>query len=118
MDCDTTGIEPDYALVKYKKLAGGGVFRIVNRSLPLALKKLGYSQEEIEGIVAYCVGHGKLPQEGPLSRGALKDAGIGEDVLDGIEERLKASHSRGGAAPGSSFLSQGKGNPAGGHRGG
>jgi ribonucleoside-diphosphate reductase alpha chain len=91
MDCDTTGIEPDYALVKYKKLAGGGVFRIVNRSLPLALKKLGYSQEEIEGIVAYCVGHGKLPQEGPLSRGALKDAGIGEDVLDGIEERLKAS---------------------------
>lgn len=91
MDCDTTGIEPDYALVKYKKLAGGGVFRIVNRSLPLALKKLGYQREEIEGIVSYCVGHGKLPPEGPLSRGALKEIGIGEDVLDGIEERLKAS---------------------------
>ncbi len=91
MDCDTTGIEPDYALVKYKKLAGGGVFRIVNRSLPLALKQLGYSKEEIDGIVAYCVGHGKLPPEGPLSRGSLRDEGIGEDVLDGIEERLRGA---------------------------
>lgn len=91
MDCDTTGIEPDYALVKYKKLAGGGVFRIVNRSLPLALKKLGYSQEEIEEIVAYCVGHGALPPEGPLSREALKETGIEEDVLDSIEDRLKAA---------------------------
>ncbi len=91
MDCDTTGIEPDYALVKYKKLAGGGVFRIVNRSLPLALKQLGYSKREIEEIVAYCVGHGRLPLEGPLSRGSLQDAGIAEEVLDGIEERVKGS---------------------------
>jgi|SoiMethySBSTD1v2_1073268.scaffolds.fasta_scaffold03950_15 ribonucleoside-diphosphate reductase alpha chain len=53
MDCDTTGIEPDIALVKYKKLVGGGVFKIVNNTVPLALKKLGYSHEEIQGIVDY-----------------------------------------------------------------
>ncbi|MCX7787501.1 MAG: adenosylcobalamin-dependent ribonucleoside-diphosphate reductase [Spirochaetes bacterium] len=91
MDCDTTGIEPDYALVKYKKLAGGGVFRIVNRSLPLALKRLGYLKKEIEEIVTYCVGHGKLPPEGPLSRDSLKDAGIKEEILVSIEENLKGA---------------------------
>ncbi|HUX20872.1 MAG TPA: adenosylcobalamin-dependent ribonucleoside-diphosphate reductase, partial [Spirochaetia bacterium] len=56
MDCDTTGVEPDFALVKFKKLAGGGYFKIINRSIPPALKKLGYSKTEIEGIVRYCVG--------------------------------------------------------------
>lgn len=53
MDCDTTGIEPDIALVKYKKLVGGGLFKIVNNSVPLALQKLGYDSEQIEQIVAY-----------------------------------------------------------------
>ena len=65
MDCDTTGIEPDFALVKFKKLAGGGYFKIINRMVPLALQTLGYSQAEIEEIIRYAVGHGTL---GELAR--------------------------------------------------
>ena len=53
MDCDTTGIEPDLALVKYKKLVGGGMIKIVNNTVPLALWKLGYSQDQVNGIVSY-----------------------------------------------------------------
>ena len=60
MDCDTTGIEPDFALVKFKKLAGGGYFKIINRSVPSALEKLGYSSSQIEEIVGYAVGHGTI----------------------------------------------------------
>ncbi len=60
MDCDTTGVEPDFALVKFKKLAGGGYFKIINRCVPEALATLGYSQAEIDDIVAYAVGHGTL----------------------------------------------------------
>ena len=57
MDCDTTGIEPDIALVKYKQLAGGGMLKIVNQTVPLALKTLGYDQPQIESIVAYIDKH-------------------------------------------------------------
>ncbi len=60
MDCDTTGIEPDFALVKYKKLAGGGYFKIVNQSVPPALKKLGYTPPQIQEIVAYVTGTNTL----------------------------------------------------------
>ena len=60
MDCDTTGIEPDFALVKFKKLAGGGYFKIINRTVPAALKNLGYNEEQIEDIIRYAVGHGTL----------------------------------------------------------
>src|SRR5690625_3414350 len=56
MDCDTTGIEPDFALVKFKKLAGGGYFKIINNAVPVALARLGYTEEEISAIVAYAVG--------------------------------------------------------------
>ena len=62
MDCDTTGIEPDFALVKFKKLAGGGYFKIINRAVPEALRTLGYSEAEIAEIEAYAVGHGTLSQ--------------------------------------------------------
>jgi ribonucleoside-diphosphate reductase alpha chain len=58
MDCDTTGIEPDFALVKFKKLAGGGYFKIINRAVPEALRTLGYRESEIAEIEAYAVGHG------------------------------------------------------------
>ena len=54
MDCDTTGIEPDFALVKFKKLAGGGYFKIINQSVPAALRTLGYARGQIDEIVAYC----------------------------------------------------------------
>ena len=62
MDCDTTGIEPDFALVKFKKLAGGGYFKIINRAVPAALRTLGYRESEIAEIEAYAVGHGSLAQ--------------------------------------------------------
>ena len=62
MDCDTTGIEPDFALVKFKKLAGGGYFKIINRAVPPALRTLGYSESDIAEIEAYAVGHGDLNQ--------------------------------------------------------
>ena len=60
MDCDTTGIEPDFALVKFKKLAGGGYFKIINRAVPEALSMLGYSKDAIEAIITYAVGRGTL----------------------------------------------------------
>jgi ribonucleoside-diphosphate reductase alpha chain len=61
MDCDTTGIEPDFALVKFKKLSGGGYFKIINQSIPPALRKLGYSELEIGDVVTYAIGHKQLP---------------------------------------------------------
>ena len=60
MDCDTTGVEPDFALVKFKTLAGGGYFKIINRCVPEALASLGYTDAEADAIVAYAVGHGSL----------------------------------------------------------
>jgi ribonucleoside-diphosphate reductase alpha chain len=57
MDCDTTGVEPDFALVKFKKLSGGGYFKIINQSVPQSLKNLGYSQAENDAIVNFAVGH-------------------------------------------------------------
>ncbi|GER03121.1 hypothetical protein JCM17846_08030 [Iodidimonas nitroreducens] len=60
MDCDTTGIEPDFALVKFKKLAGGGYFKIINRIVPQALDVLGYEADEVRDIINYAVGHGTL----------------------------------------------------------
>src|SRR6185295_3054529 len=72
MDCDTTGIEPDFALVKFKKLAGGGYFKIINRAVPEALRVLGYSQAQIAEIEAYAVGHGNLAQAPGINHTTLK----------------------------------------------
>src|SRR3989449_11443787 len=60
MDCDTTGIEPDFALVKFKKLAGGGYFKIINQTVTLALQTLGYDGATVAGMVSYAIGHGSL----------------------------------------------------------
>ena len=60
MDCDTTGIEPDFSLVKFKKLVGGGSMQIVNLTIPRALKKLGYTSETIEAIVEYIADKGHV----------------------------------------------------------
>src|SRR5690606_10374380 len=60
MDCDTTGIEPDFSLVKFKKLVGGGSMQIVNQTIPRALAKLGYAEETIEAIVEYIATHGHV----------------------------------------------------------
>ncbi|MBI4042409.1 MAG: vitamin B12-dependent ribonucleotide reductase [Deltaproteobacteria bacterium] len=89
MDCDTTGIEPDFSLVKFKKLAGGGYFKIVNRAVPLALERLGYSEKEREEIIAYATGTLTLKDERlRIHWKALKEAGLSESSLKKIEESL------------------------------
>lgn len=89
MDCDTTGVEPDFALVKFKKLAGGGYFKIINQSIPPALKKLGYSQEQIEDIVAYCLGHKSLAGAPRINHEVLRTKGFTPEVLAKLEEALQ-----------------------------
>jgi ribonucleoside-diphosphate reductase alpha chain len=88
MDCDTTGIEPDYALVKYKKLAGGGYFKIINQSVPLALSRLGYTDSEIDEIVQYCVGSGSLDSSPHINRESLKKKGFTDEVIDQVQDEL------------------------------
>ena len=75
MDCDTTGIEPDFALVKFKKLAGGGYFKIINRAVPEALRALGYRESEIAEIEAYAVGHGSMGQAPAINPATLRAKG-------------------------------------------
>lgn len=88
MDCDTTGIEPDFALVKFKKLAGGGYFKIINQSVPYGLKKLGYSPSEIEAIVNYCKGHATLNGAPVINTQALKEKGFTNEILEKVEASL------------------------------
>ncbi|MEA2823605.1 MAG: ribonucleoside-diphosphate reductase alpha chain [Alphaproteobacteria bacterium] len=89
MDCDTTGVEPDFALVKFKKLAGGGYFKIINRCVPEALKTLGYGATEIEEIVRYAVGRGTLEGSNALSHGALRAKGFGDEQIAAVENALE-----------------------------
>ena len=89
MDCDTTGIEPDFALVKFKKLAGGGYFKIINRCVPEALKTLGYRPEAIETIVRYAVGHGSLHNCSTISHDVLRAKGFGDAEIAAIENALE-----------------------------
>jgi ribonucleoside-diphosphate reductase alpha chain len=91
MDCDTTGIEPDFALVKFKKLAGGGYFKIINRAVPEALRTLGYSEAAIHEIEAYAVGHGALLRAPGVNHGALKAKGFTDAIIEKIEGALKSA---------------------------
>jgi ribonucleoside-diphosphate reductase alpha chain len=91
MDCDTTGIEPDYALVKFKKLAGGGYFKIINQSIPPALEKLGYNKTEIKDIIDYCVGTGSVKGAPGISEKSLRNKGFGDEELAVIENGLQNS---------------------------
>ena len=88
MDCDTTGIEPDFAIVKFKKLAGGGYFKIINRVVPEALQRLGYAQNQIDDVINYAVGAGSLKSCQSVSINALKDKGFGDAEIDKIEAAL------------------------------
>ncbi|MXU66173.1 vitamin B12-dependent ribonucleotide reductase [Oceanomicrobium pacificus] len=88
MDCDTTGIEPDFALVKFKKLAGGGYFKIINRSVPKALEKLGYSSSQVEEIISYAVGHGTLGNAPGINHTSLAGHGFGPEEIEKIEAAL------------------------------
>ena len=91
MDCDTTGIEPDFALVKFKKLAGGGYFKIINRSVPGALEAQGYSSSQIEEIISYAVGHGTLGNAPDINHTALIGNGFTQVELDKIEAALPSA---------------------------
>ncbi|PIE09904.1 MAG: ribonucleoside-diphosphate reductase, adenosylcobalamin-dependent [Rhodobacterales bacterium] len=91
MDCDTTGIEPDFALVKFKKLAGGGYFKIINRSVPAALETLGYSAAQIEEIVSYAVGHGTLGNAPGINHTALIGHGFSQAEIEKIEAALPSA---------------------------
>jgi ribonucleoside-diphosphate reductase alpha chain len=86
MDCDTTGIEPDFALVKYKKLSGGGYFKIVNQTVPLALKNLGYKEQEIQDIVNYAKGHQTFVGAPFINHDSLKVKGFNMMDLKKLEE--------------------------------
>lgn len=88
MDCDTTGIEPDFALVKFKKLAGGGYFKIINRAVPAALRALGYRESEIAEIEAYAVGHGSLSNAPGINASTLKAKGFTDDAIAKVEKAL------------------------------
>ncbi|HEY2445442.1 MAG TPA: vitamin B12-dependent ribonucleotide reductase [Rhizomicrobium sp.] len=92
MDCDTTGVEPDFALVKFKKLAGGGYFKIINRCVPEALAALGYRQDEIDDIVAYAVGHGTLETllDG-VTHEALRERGFDDEKIVIVESALESA---------------------------
>ncbi|MEO1206616.1 MAG: vitamin B12-dependent ribonucleotide reductase [Pseudomonadota bacterium] len=91
MDCDTTGIEPDFALVKFKKLAGGGYFKIINRSVPEALSKLGYGSAHIAEIEAYAVGHGSLAQSPGVNHSTLKTKGFDDATIAKVEGNLESA---------------------------
>jgi ribonucleoside-diphosphate reductase alpha chain len=91
MDCDTTGIEPDFALVKFKKLVGGGYFKIINRAVPDALRALGYPESEIAEIEAYAVGHGTLSNAPGINHATLKSRGFDDATIESIEKKLKTA---------------------------
>lgn len=91
MDCDTTGVEPDFALVKFKKLSGGGYFKIINQSVPKALKNLGYSHQQIQDITHYTVGRGTLHGCPEINPESLKLKGFTDEKIQKVEKNLGAS---------------------------
>ncbi len=100
MDCDTTGIEPDYSLVKFKKLAGGGYFKIVNSSVTKALENLGYNPKQTEEILRYVLGRQKFDGAPGITRDALVKRGLTRNEVDAIEAALPSAFElRHAAAP-------------------
>ncbi|NVK17944.1 MAG: vitamin B12-dependent ribonucleotide reductase [Methylocystaceae bacterium] len=88
MDCDTTGIEPDFALVKFKKLAGGGYFKIINRIVPQALIKLGYTEQQANDMIRYAVGHGTLKGSTQITHDQLRAKGFDDQAIEKLEKSL------------------------------
>lgn len=91
MDCQTTGIEPDFALVKFKKLAGGGFFKIINEAVPLALSRLGYTPEVIESIITYAVGTGTLNDAPHINPDSLREKGLKDEEIGTVEALMKTT---------------------------
>ncbi len=88
MDCDTTGIEPDFSLVKFKKLAGGGYFKIINQSVPQALTNLKYTKDQINDVIGYAVGHASLRGCPHLNEEFLTSKGMNAELIEKIENSL------------------------------
>ncbi|MCU0394402.1 MAG: vitamin B12-dependent ribonucleotide reductase [Chitinophagaceae bacterium] len=91
MDCDTTGVEPDFALVKFKKLSGGGYFKIINQSVPAALKKLGYNEKEIESIVNYAKGAASLHGAPHINPQSLSEKGLIAEEIQKLEAGMASA---------------------------
>lgn len=91
MDCDTTGIEPDFALVKFKKLAGGGYFKIINNIIPKALKGLGYKADQIDEMIKYAVGHASLKNAPHINLDSLKKKGFDDKALEIVEKAVASA---------------------------
>lgn len=91
MDCDTTGVEPDFALVKFKKLAGGGYFKIVNQSVPQALQRLGYNEQQINDIIRYVLGTGTFDCDAPINRLTLSQKGLTDAEIDQINQQVPSA---------------------------
>ncbi len=91
MDCDTTGVEPDFAIVKFKKLAGGGFFKIVNQSVRKALKTLGYSAQQVADIEDYCRGRATLKGAPFINHESLKTKGFTQEKIDVVEKALPSA---------------------------
>src|SRR5574343_301213 len=88
MECDTTGVEPDFALVKFKKLSGGGYFKIINQSVPAALRNLKYTETQINDIVNYAKGHATLEGAPYINTQTLLQKGFTKEELDKVEKSL------------------------------
>ena len=95
MDCDTTGVEPDFALVKFKKLSGGGYFKIINQSIPTALKKLGYKPDEIDAIVKYAKGHGTFAGAPYINHQTLSEKGFIAEELKKLDTAVESAFESG-----------------------
>ncbi len=91
MDCDTTGVEPDFALVKFKKLSGGGYFKIINQSIPAALKKLGYSPEQADAIVKFAKGHGTFAGAPYINHQTLSEKGFIAEELKKLDTAVESA---------------------------
>lgn len=91
MDCDTTGVEPDFALVKFKKLSGGGYFKIINQSIPTALRNLGYSEKENDAIVKYAKGHGTFAGAPYINHQSLSEKGFIAEEIKKLDSAVESA---------------------------
>lgn len=91
MDCDTTGVEPDFALVKFKKLSGGGYFKIINQSVPQALKNLGYNPKEADAIIKYAVGSGTFDGAPFINPQSLSEKGFIAEEINKLSQAVKSA---------------------------
>ncbi|MEO6961745.1 MAG: vitamin B12-dependent ribonucleotide reductase [Puia sp.] len=91
MDCDTTGVEPDFALVKFKKLSGGGYFKIINQSVPAALRNLGYGEREIDSIIKYAVGAGTFAGAPNVNHQTLSEKGFFAEEIKKLDSAVASA---------------------------